>query len=44
MAFGKSADAARRWVAEVDEPNARLVAATAVRADLVVSIDAVLPN
>ncbi|QZH68049.1 nucleoside/nucleotide kinase family protein [Mycolicibacterium farcinogenes] len=44
MAFGKSADAARRWVAEVDEPNARMVAATAVRADLVVSIDAVLPN
>lgn len=44
MAFGKSADAARRWVAEVDEPNARLVAGTAVRADLVVSATAVMPN
>nr|WP_232491101.1 nucleoside/nucleotide kinase family protein [Mycobacterium dioxanotrophicus] len=30
--FGKPADAARRWVQEVDEPNARLVAATASRA------------
>jgi pantothenate kinase len=30
--FGKSAEAARRWVQEVDEPNARLVAATASRA------------
>ncbi|MED5813433.1 nucleoside/nucleotide kinase family protein [Mycolicibacterium sp. 050232] len=44
IAFGKPADAARRWVAEVDEPNARLVADTAVRADLVVSADAVMPN
>lgn len=42
--FGKSATAARRWVAEVDEPNARLVAGTAVRADLVVSADVVTPN
>ncbi|MGV0814921.1 nucleoside/nucleotide kinase family protein [Mycolicibacterium boenickei] len=42
--FGKPVDVARRWVAEVDEPNARLVAATAVRADLAVSVDAVMPN
>lgn len=38
MAFGKPADEATRWVAEVDEPNARLVAGTAERADLEVSI------
>ncbi|MUL83293.1 MULTISPECIES: nucleoside/nucleotide kinase family protein [unclassified Mycolicibacterium] len=38
IAFGKPAYAARRWVAEVDEPNARLVAATAERADLVVRL------
>ncbi|OBB20374.1 nucleoside/nucleotide kinase family protein [Mycolicibacterium setense] len=44
IAFGKPADEARVWVAEVDEPNARLVAATAARADLAVSIDAVMPN
>lgn len=44
IAFGKSADAARRWVAEVDEPNARLVAGTAARADLVVPADVVMPN
>ncbi|MDH6194446.1 pantothenate kinase [Mycobacterium frederiksbergense] len=44
IAFGKSADAARHWVDEVDEPNARLVAATAVRADLVVSVDAVMSH
>lgn len=40
VAFGKSAQAARRWVAEVDEPNARLVAGTATRADVVVSVPA----
>ena len=34
--FGKSAEAARRWVQLVDEPNARLVETTSVRADLVV--------
>ncbi|WP_409332218.1 nucleoside/nucleotide kinase family protein [Trujillonella humicola] len=32
--FGKAPDAARAWVDAVDEPNARLVAATAERADL----------
>ncbi|MGW4100283.1 nucleoside/nucleotide kinase family protein [Mycobacterium sp. NPDC004974] len=46
--FGKPAEVAQRWVAEVDEPNARLVAATASRADLLVSIAAamgpVMPN
>jgi pantothenate kinase len=42
IAFGKPAHAARRWVAEVDEPNARLVAATAVRADLVVPVNTLI--
>lgn len=40
VAFGKSVQAARRWVTEVDEPNARLVAGTAARADVVVSVSA----
>ncbi|MGV0783542.1 nucleoside/nucleotide kinase family protein [Mycolicibacterium sp. XJ775] len=44
IAFGKPAGAARRWVAEVDEPNARLVAATAERADLVVPAAAMRPS
>ena len=35
--FGKSAEAARAWVAGVDEPNARLIAATRDTADLVVT-------
>jgi pantothenate kinase len=34
--FGKSADAARRWVLNVDEPNASLIEKGAARADLVV--------
>ena len=34
--FGKAPDAARAWVASVDEPNAALIAATRGRADLVV--------
>lgn len=41
ITFGKRADEARRWVAEVDEPNARLVAGSAARADLSVSVDTV---
>ncbi|WKG01866.1 nucleoside/nucleotide kinase family protein [Mycolicibacterium sp. HK-90] len=44
IAFGKPVDAARRWVAGVDEPNARLVAATAGRADLVVPMASVMPD
>lgn len=32
--FGKAPDAARAWVDAVDEPNARLIAATALSADL----------
>jgi pantothenate kinase len=36
--FGKPPAAARRWVERVDEPNARLVAATRDRADLVVDL------
>jgi pantothenate kinase len=35
--FGRSPEAAREWVETVDEPNARLIDATAVRADLVIS-------
>lgn len=42
VTFGKPSGEARRWVAEVDEPNARLVAGTAARADLSVSVDTVL--
>ncbi|GAA5108898.1 nucleoside/nucleotide kinase family protein [Alloalcanivorax gelatiniphagus] len=34
--FGKSSEAARAWVDLVDEPNARLVAATRDSADLIV--------
>lgn len=44
IAFGKASDAARAWVADVDEPNARLVAATATRADLTVDVTAVMPT
>ena len=35
-AFGKSPEAARAWSHGPDERNARLVAATAARADLIV--------
>lgn len=34
--FGKPPDVARAWVASVDQPNAALIEATKVRADLVV--------
>ena len=37
VAFGKAPAAARDWVAAVDEPNARLVAARRAAADLVVT-------
>jgi pantothenate kinase len=40
--FGKSAEAARAWVAGVDEPNARLIAATRDAADLVVTLPSVV--
>jgi pantothenate kinase len=36
--FGKSADAARAWVTDVDDANADLVASTRRRADLVVAL------
>jgi pantothenate kinase len=36
--FGKTPEAARSWVAAVDDANARLVAATAGAADLVVDL------
>jgi pantothenate kinase len=35
--FGKAPDAARRWVAATDEPNARLIEATRLRADLLIA-------
>jgi pantothenate kinase len=38
--FGKAPDAASAWADTVDEPNARLIAATRDRADLVVDFDA----
>ena len=37
-AFGKSEAEARRWVAEVDEPNARQIASTRDSADLLVDM------
>jgi pantothenate kinase len=39
IAFGKSPDAARAWVLGPDEANARLIAATAGRADIRVTSD-----
>jgi pantothenate kinase len=38
VAFGKTEDQARDWVDRVDEPNARLVAASRGRADLEVDL------
>jgi pantothenate kinase len=38
IAFGKPPHAARAWVDAVDEPNARLVAESADRADLIVDL------
>ena len=35
--FGKTEDEARRWIARVDEPNARRIMARRETADLVVS-------
>ncbi len=40
VAFGKTPEEARAWVARVDDPNARLVEAAAARADLVVELPA----
>jgi pantothenate kinase len=37
-AFGKSEAEARRWVLEVDEPNARQIASTRHLADLLVDM------
>ena len=34
--FGRSEQAARDWVAQTDEPNARLIEATRARADRVI--------
>ncbi len=39
--FGRSAAAAADWVAHTDEPNARLVEASAVHADLIFRVDPV---
>lgn len=38
MAFGKSQPEARRWVTEIDEPNARQIASTRNLADLLVDM------
>ncbi|MGG7466313.1 nucleoside/nucleotide kinase family protein [Plantibacter sp. YIM 135347] len=38
MLFGRSQADAEAWAAEVDEPNARVIEASAVRADLVVEL------
>ena len=38
VVFGKSPQAAAAWVVAVDEPNARLIAATRERADLLVDV------
>jgi pantothenate kinase len=39
VAFGKAPDVALAWIESNDEPNARLVADTAPRADLLVEVD-----
>jgi len=39
VASGKSPDAAAAWVVDVDEPNARLIAASAARATRAVAVD-----
>lgn len=39
VSHGRSPEQARQWVAEVDEPNAELVARTRPRADVVVRVD-----
>jgi pantothenate kinase len=43
VAFGKTPEEARAWVARVDEANARLVEAARERADLVVDLSAEAP-
>jgi pantothenate kinase len=42
--FGKTPDHAEAWVAEVDEPNARLIASTRENADVVVAHTLLLPG
>ncbi|MBD3923248.1 nucleoside/nucleotide kinase family protein [Nocardioides cavernae] len=37
--YGKSPEAARAWVDQVDQPNARLISATRDAADLIVAVD-----
>lgn len=39
VASGKSPDAAAAWIAAVDDPNARLIAASAARATRTVAVD-----
>jgi pantothenate kinase len=39
VAGGKTPDAAAAWIATVDEPNARLIAASAARADRTLAVD-----
>ena len=38
MRFGRSLEAARDWVASTDEPNARRIALTRERADLLLTL------
>ena len=42
--FGKTRTHAEAWVAEVDEPNATLIAATRERADVLVSSSSLPPR
>ena len=42
MSFGRTPEAARAWIEQTDEPNARLIAATRAHADFVIAPD-ILP-
>ena len=42
MSFGRTPEAARAWIGQTDEPNARLIAATRAHADFVIAPD-ILP-
>lgn len=42
--YGRDREAALRWIAQTDDPNARLIDACAARADLVIQWDASAPT
>ena len=44
IAFGKSEQEAKEWIARVDEPNARLVEQTRSRADLLIDLTVWTPQ